>query len=160
MLKSTYYKNSLRYTIVIEACCFLLILLLAYTGFSKLSDHTRFHSVMVTMPYLKHAEPLLSWSLPVVELVIALLLCTNRFKLQALAASLVLLGAFTIYLIVMKISGMHLPCSCGGVIQYLSWTQHIFFNLFFILMAMIGIIYKIKATRTCDAKTHHFLLPT
>jgi len=39
----------------------------------------------------------------------------------------------------MVITDDNLPCSCGGVIQQLSWTQHIVFNLIFIAAGGIGI---------------------
>jgi len=32
-----------------------------------------------------------------------------------------------------------LPCSCGGVIQKMTWGQHVIFNLFFTLLALVGI---------------------
>jgi hypothetical protein len=41
----------------------------------------------------------------------------------------------------------HLPCSCGGVIKKLTWPQHLAFNIFFLLIAMTGIILQRKHTR-------------
>jgi hypothetical protein len=36
----------------------------------------------------------------------------------------------------------NLPCSCGGIISKLSWKQHIIFNLFFIVLSVIGIRFQ------------------
>ena len=43
------------------------------------------------------------------------------------------------YLLWMLRTEQHLPCSCGGVIQHLTWGQHIVFNGFFIAVAATGI---------------------
>jgi len=32
-----------------------------------------------------------------------------------------------------------LPCHCGGAIENLSWGQHIWFNLAFIAIAIVGL---------------------
>jgi hypothetical protein len=39
-----------------------------------------------------------------------------------------------------------LPCSCGGVIQQMTWQQHILFNVVFIILSRIGIIASKKNT--------------
>jgi hypothetical protein len=38
-----------------------------------------------------------------------------------------------------------IPCSCGGAIAHLSWTQHFFFNLFFIILSAIALYIKKKS---------------
>jgi hypothetical protein len=44
-----------------------------------------------------------------------------------------------------------IPCSCGGLISSLSWTQHLFFNLFFLLAnAIVLSIYPVKERRYSD----------
>jgi methylamine utilization protein MauE len=129
----------MKKSIVIEIICGLLILLFTYTGLSKLYNHELFHSQLIVFPLIKYAEPLLSWVLPVTELIVALLLFTQKLRLAALYITLVLLIAFTVYLIVMILFDINLPCSCGGIIQYLSWKAHVVFNLFFIAVTVIGI---------------------
>ncbi|MDX1365731.1 MAG: hypothetical protein R3243_16110, partial [Arenibacter latericius] len=41
-----------------------------------------------------------------------------------------------------------LPCSCGGIISLLSWEQHLVFNLVFLLLSIVGIIYSYHLKNT------------
>jgi putative oxidoreductase len=73
-------------------------------------------------------------------------------RVTGLYASVLLISIFTIYLGYMIFFIPALPCSCGGVLRYLSWQQHVVFNLFFILLAVAGIyLYK--------KNTQHFRTP-
>lgn len=53
--------------------------------------------------------------------------------------SLVLMMAFTVYIGMALVGAWEkLPCGCGSVISSLSWKQHFFFNLFFLLFSGYG----------------------
>jgi phage shock protein PspC (stress-responsive transcriptional regulator) len=52
------------------------------------------------------------------------------------------LTGISAYILLMLISDERLPCSCGGVLQQLSWKQHLIFNLFFLLLAVVGIVLE------------------
>ena len=130
---------------VIEIICGLLVLLFSYTGFSKLFNHEVFHSQLIIFPLIKYAEPFLSWLLPVSELSVAMLLLIQKLRLAGLYIALGLLTVFTVYLFIMLLSGVNLPCSCGGVIKYLSWKAHVIFNLFFIALTAVGIFFQKNA---------------
>jgi hypothetical protein len=121
---------------------FLLIFLFTYAGVNKLADHGLFQSQLSVFPFIYSFAALLSWLIPVSELLIVLLLLFQRSRLYAFIASFALLAAFTIFLIILVASGISLPCSCGGVIAKLSWKQHIVFNLFFIALSMLGIFLQ------------------
>lgn len=118
----------------------LLILLFIYTGISKLIDHHSFKSVLEKSPLLGSLSGIIAIAIPTVELSIAILLLVTKTKRIGLISSLILLSLFTLYLIYMVIYTPHLPCSCGGVIKKLTWRQHIFFNIGFILITLFGII--------------------
>lgn len=79
------------------------------------------------------------WAIPLLEIVIAAILISKRNRIAGFYASFILMILFTVYLLLMLATEQHLPCSCGGVIQGFSWKQHIFFNLFFIGIAGLGI---------------------
>jgi len=42
----------------------------------------------------------------------------------------------------MFIVAPEMPCSCGGVIELLSWNQHVVFNGVFILIDLAAIILQ------------------
>jgi len=53
-----------------------------------------------------------------------------------------------------------LPCSCGGVLQEMSWQQHLVFNIVFTLLALLAAILERKRRRgklndTDNAAIHH-----
>jgi len=48
------------------------------------------------------------------------------------------MAILTVYLALMLGTEKHLPCSCGGAIESLTWRQHILFNLFFLALAGLG----------------------
>jgi len=50
-----------------------------------------------------------------------------------------LMVILTVYLALMLGTQQHLPCSCGGAIEGLTWRQHVLFNLFFLALAGLGI---------------------
>ncbi|KAA9038742.1 hypothetical protein FW778_14455 [Ginsengibacter hankyongi] len=129
---------------ILEILCFLLVLLFVYAGFSKLMDYNAFKAQLSNSPFIKNAAGILAWVLPVIEIGSAALLTVRITRLYGLIASMMLLLAFTGYISAMLLSGVHLPCSCGGVIKQLSWNQHLLFNLFFISIAGIGIVLKQK----------------
>lgn len=117
----------------------LLVLLFTYTALNKLIDHEIFQAQLTRFPLLNNYSAFFSWFIPSSELLVVLLLIIPKFKLYGLYAALFLLIAFTVFLILMISFSKNLPCSCGGVITKLSWKQHIFFNLLFIMLSVIGI---------------------
>ena len=54
--------------------------------------------------------------------------------------SFALMVMFTTYIIIILNFSDFIPCSCGGVLEDLSWSEHIVFNLFFIVLAILGIL--------------------
>ena len=124
---------------VVLLCSSLLILLFTYTAISKLTDYANFvRFIDESSPIHKGADTI-GWLLPVTELVVVLLLFFERARRAGLHASLLLLVLFTFYLLYMLLFVADLPCSCGGVLNKMSWQQHVWFNLFFILINLIAL---------------------
>jgi uncharacterized membrane protein YphA (DoxX/SURF4 family) len=132
------------YSKLITLFSLLLTILFVYTAVSKLIHLDLFQWRLELMPYISPYASLISWGVPFLELVIAGLLWFPRYRLLALYSSLVLLGVFTSYIIVVLKYSDSIPCSCGGVISTLGWTDHILFNITFMFMALLGIIRNNK----------------
>lgn len=124
---------------IIEIVSVLLILLFTYAAISKLVDYSHFSKVLAKSPLLGFAPRTIAALIPASEILISLLLCWQRTRLPALYFSLLLLVAFTVYLIFMLAFSTKIPCSCGGVISMLGWKSHIVFNVVFIIAALAGI---------------------
>ena len=129
--------------IILEVIASLLVLLFLYTGVSKFLDFNTFIGEMNNQPFPNGLTPYLVWSLPSIEILLAIGLIFERTRLPALYGSLGLMGLFTIYTALVLFRFFpYVPCSCGGVIKDLTWPQHLVFNLFFVAITFIGI--KIK----------------
>lgn len=128
-----------------EMITFLLIILFAYTATSKVIDYHKFVFQMrlAPVPLMKTLAPAIGWIMPLAEwmLVIALgrgIIFPRRLLLP-LWMSLFLFLLFEVYISVMLLSGLRLPCTCGGVISEMSWSQHLIFNAVFLLLNGIAL---------------------
>jgi hypothetical protein len=129
---------------LIDIICALLIFLFIYTGISKLLDYHTFRRQLGQSPFITFYAPLLAWALPLGEIIIAGMLSFNRTRLTGLYLSFFLLCLFTFYLAAMLQLSYYIPCSCGGVLQALSWQAHIILNIVFILLAAAGTLLQPK----------------
>lgn len=122
----------------------LLILLWGYAAFSKFADYGRFVAQMqlAPVPLMKHLAPVLGIAVPVTELVLVGLLFSERFRKTGLWLSFLLLLSFTIYISLMLLSGLTLPCTCGGLISKLGWRQHLIFNAAFMLISLLPFLWS------------------
>ncbi|WP_051416504.1 MauE/DoxX family redox-associated membrane protein [Asinibacterium sp. OR53] len=108
----------------------LLVALYSYTATSKWADFIKFRNEMMNQPIAHWVAESLIYTLPVVELAIALGLLAEKFRKMALLLSSVLLLSFTLYAYAVIIGGFsRIPCSCGGFIGEMTWLQHLFFTL-------------------------------
>ncbi|WP_316828754.1 MauE/DoxX family redox-associated membrane protein [Pedobacter miscanthi] len=122
----------------------LLVLLWGYAAFSKLGDYGRFVAQMqlAPVPLIKSLAPLLGVLVPVTELALIGLLFSERFKKAGLWLSFLLLLSFMVYIAVMLLSGLSLPCTCGGLISKLGWRQHLTFNALFMLISVLPFLWS------------------
>jgi len=78
------------------------------------------------------------------EFAIPVLLFFESTALYGYLLSFLLLLLFTAYILLMFLLSPFLPCSCGGLIESLSWRQHIFFNLAFMAISLLLFFNKNK----------------
>ena len=119
--------------------CYLFIVLFIYAAVSKLMDFENFQIQLAQSPLLSAYAGFISYAVIIVEIVIALLLCYKRWRLIGLYASFGLMIAFTVYIYLILNYSDFIPCSCGGILEKLSWENHILFNLVFVIFSIIGI---------------------
>lgn len=118
----------------------LLIALFIYTAVSKVYELETFHQQMLNQPLPRWLTTRLSWLIPSVEIITVVLLAIDRTRLYGFIMSFVLLGAFTIYVLLILLHFFdRVPCSCGGVLQSLTWEAHLAFNIIFFSLAFAGL---------------------
>lgn len=125
----------------------LLVFLFIYTSVSKLLDYDTFRRQLGQSPFITLYAPIIVWALPVGEIIIAGLLLYPRTRLTGFYLSYFLLSLFTFYLVAMLRLSYFIPCSCGGVLQHLSWNAHIVFNIAFIIISTIGVLLQENKTQ-------------
>ncbi|HVX01220.1 MAG TPA: MauE/DoxX family redox-associated membrane protein [Candidatus Babeliaceae bacterium] len=143
----------MREKTTIRIISILLIILFVYASVSKLLDYQRFVVQLGKSPLIGTLSPFIAVVIPTVEIAIAISLLYQRTQLLGLFGSLFLMVLFTTYLVVMLNFSPYIPCSCGGILQGMSWKTHIVFNLCFLLLSAIAVLLKsadkpIKITMT------------
>ena len=129
--------------VFLEIISALLIMLFLYASISKFLDFQRFIHEMNNQPLPNEWTPFLVWTIPSLEIAIALSLMFERTRLIGLFAALVLMTLFTIYTVIILFHFFsYVPCSCGGVIRKLTWNQHLVFTLFFVVLSVTGIVLQ------------------
>ena len=137
------YCTMSKKQVLIECVCALLILLFLYASVSKFLDFKTFIDQMNNQPLPNSWTPFLVWAIPLLEIGISITLLFEYTRLLGLYASLFLMIVFTIYTgIVLLHFFPYIPCSCGGVIQKLTWNQHLVLNLFYVGLCGLGIVLQ------------------
>lgn len=129
------YKN-----ILLELICFLFILLFVYAALNKFLVFDEFVIQIGQSPVLTAYAGWVAWVVPSLEILIAIMLVILRFRLLALYAAFSLMVMFTTYIVIILNFSDYIPCSCGGVLEKLGWTEHLIFNIGFVILAFIGIM--------------------
>lgn len=139
------YKKKMS-KIIVEVICMLFVFLFVYTAVSKVMDYQNFKAVIGQSPIVTNFAGPLSIAVPLLEIVISLLIIVPKWRLMGLYASFALMVLFTTYIVILVSFSEDIPCSCGGVISRMSWQEHIVFNIFFVLLAFVGMILQTKTT--------------
>ncbi len=119
----------------------LFVLLFVYAASSKLMNYQQFKVQLGQSPILTAYAETVAWMVPLIELVFSFLLLFESYRLFALYASFGLMTMFTTYIILILNFSDSIPCSCGGVIDALGWNGHLYFNIFLMALALIGIYF-------------------
>jgi len=125
--------------IIIDIISYSFFTLFLYAAASKILDYNNFKVQLSKSPIVTEFASIIAWALPVVESIIAVLLLITKTKLLGLYGSFTLMVLFTSYIIGILNFSNSIPCSCGGILERMGWTDHLIFNAFFVLISMIGI---------------------
>ncbi|NUY81907.1 hypothetical protein HUK80_13465 [Flavobacterium sp. MAH-1] len=115
--------------VFVDIVRFLYILLFVYASVSKLLEFDHFRIQLGKSPLLSVFAEVLVWAVPVGELLIVALLCLPKLRVAGLWASFFVMLLFTAYIAIMLNFSSYVPCSCGGILEDLDWTEHLVFNI-------------------------------
>lgn len=132
--------NVIRKSLVYEVIASLFILLFVYAALSKIMDFEKFRVELGKSPVLNAFSGIVAVVIPVIEIIISIYLATKRYQLIAFYAAFMLMVVFSAYIVDILNFSSYVPCSCGGVLQNMSWPQHLVFNIGFIILSIIAIL--------------------
>lgn len=129
----------MKRTVLADAITYFFILLFLYTGAAKLIEIQTFKEQLISSPFFSSLAGVISWMLPIGEIILAVALFIPSLRLKSLYFTLALMSFFTVYVLAIYLIDNHLSCSCGGIIEELTPRQHIIFNLSCVILSLIAI---------------------
>jgi len=121
----------------------LFFILFMYAAMNKLMEFDKFQLQISKSPVITSLAPVLAWMIPSVEIVISIMLYLQRTVLIALYASIGLISLFTVYIIAVLNFNEAIPDNMG-VLNNSGWVMHVFFNLVFVGLGILGVLLKTK----------------
>jgi len=139
---------------VVDIICLLYILLFVYAAVSKILDFENFQVQLGQSPLLSVFASWIARLVPLIEILIAILLVIPKFQNIGLWASFSLMIMFSVYIFIVLHYSSFVPCSCGGILEKMSWNIHLLFNITFVILAVVAILLnmRIKQTNTAGVK--------
>ncbi|WP_297332647.1 MauE/DoxX family redox-associated membrane protein [Flavobacterium sp.] len=132
-------KASFKQNIII-AVCLLYALLFIYAATSKLLDFSNFQVQIAQSPLLSAYAGIVAPAVILVEYGIVFLLWKPALRKIGLYLALGLMSAFTIYIYLILNYSDFIPCSCGGILEKMGWTEHLIFNIVFVVLALAALL--------------------
>nr|MBC7611631.1 hypothetical protein [Pseudopedobacter sp.] len=112
-----------------EGLNYLFIVFWGFSFFSKVLDFKSWHSQMHNQIFEPPMSELLTYVLPAVFLLMAILLAYKESHLFGLYCSVFLLLLFNGYILLVWFNLFdRIPCSCAAIIHGFTWLQQFLFN--------------------------------
>ena len=124
----------------IESVRLLCIILFVYAALNKILDFENFQVQLGQSPLLSAYASPVSYAVPLFEFGIVFLLLIPRCLYISLFASFTLMTMFTAYIFIMLYYSPFVPCSCGGILEKMTWNEHLIFNVVFVVLLLFAII--------------------
>ena len=132
------------------AVSIFFVILFCYAAISKVLDFENFQVQISTSPLLNGSLQFLPYTIIIVEVLIAGLLCYRKTRNIGLLGSFVLMLLFTGYIVLILSTSNNLPCSCGGILEKMSWHQHLYFNIGCVILSVIGLSLNLGYSRPAE----------
>jgi uncharacterized membrane protein YphA (DoxX/SURF4 family) len=137
-------------TRVVEFISYFFILLFCYAGINKIMDFENFQVQISESPLLSAYAGFIPFAIIILELIIAGLLCYRKTRNIGLIGSFVLMLIFTGYIFYIIQTSENLPCSCGGILEKMSWHHHLYFNIGCVVLSVIALGLNLRYSRPAE----------
>jgi len=135
----------------------LLQLLFCYAAVSKMADLEKFQTEVGQSPLLTYFVGAVVILVPLTEIAAVVLLFFPKTRLWGMYLSLLLMVSFTAYVFAIMRFAAYVPCSCGGILTDMTWSQHLAFNIVFTALALAGVV--LEEASTAKKKNNKIYLP-
>ena len=132
------------------AVSIFFVILFCYAVISKVLDFENFQVQISESPLLNGSLQFLPYTIIIVEVLIAGLLCYRKTRNIGLIGSFVLMLIFTGYIAFILSTSDNLPCSCGGILEKMSWHQHLYFNIGCVILSVIALGLNLRYSRPAE----------
>jgi uncharacterized membrane protein YphA (DoxX/SURF4 family) len=139
---------------IIYIITLLFSALFLYAGVTKLADLDLFRSQLELSPVLSPIAGFISIALPIAEILLAILLLVPDISKITLLCTTIVMSSFTLYVLSLLLFDPHLPCSCGGLLEELSWKEHLVLNVSLVIISLWGYFL----TSGFNLRGGHFLI--
>lgn len=132
------------------------ILFWLYVAGLKLYDFNAFKDEMNSQIFSRQITGILIYTLPAVEIIIALSLVYATTRLLGMILSFSLIMGFTVYVGLALLNVYDkMPCNCAGLLGNSTWGANFILNLFITAVAALGLIITLrdKERRTKGMRT-------
>lgn len=123
-------------------------------------DFENFQVQIGQSPLLSAFAGFISYALIIVEVIIVWLLLFTNLRRAGLYAATALMSAFTVYIFLILNYSDFIPCSCGGILEKLGWTEHLIFNIVCVLSGVLAILINDKKNKYPLQRTGVLILCT
>jgi hypothetical protein len=137
-------------TRVVEFISYFFILLFCYASISKIMDFENFQIQISESPLSIANAGFIPFVIIILELIIAGLLCYRKTRNVGLIGSFILMLIFTGYIFFIIRTSENLPCSCGGILEKMSWHQHLYFNIGCVVLSIITLGLNLRYSRPAE----------
>lgn len=132
-------KNKIQNTIVLVVS-YLYIFLFVYAAMSKLLDFENFQVQLGQSPLFSGYAPVIALLVPLFEFLIVGLLIIPLLRFKGMLLAYIMMTMFTVYIYLILNYSSFIPCSCGGILEKMNWTEHLWFNVIFMLLGILGLL--------------------
>lgn len=127
-------------SILIHTPYSILIFIWGYTGLEKLIGFEQSRKAFYNQTFPAELAEILSYSVPITELLIATLLLFSVTRWWGYLGSALLLTVFITYVGLIWVGAFpRVPCNCAGIIESLGWGEHLVLNLGLIGISVLGL---------------------
>lgn len=133
------------------------IFLFCYAATNKLLEFDTFRVQLGQSPLLGTYAYWVVFAIPSIEILISILLALPKLRYIGFLFSFGLMVMFTAYITIILNYSAFVPCSCGGILSEMNWTQHLVFNIVFVLLALAAVLLNGQPEITISKRLLHSL---